>query len=497
MVATSAGPCDSPAVSQRSMWRILPRPSAAREPGQDPGREPDGDPGPEAHRRAVGDRAAQPDPAKGQQGHGCQAADEEPGEQAHGDVARPEPAEQPPDDGGEPNVTAAHAAAGQHREQQVDRPHDDRADERGHPAAVAGCERGHGEQPDEPPRGGHDETDRQAVHVEVDPDQAHRQPGEEQVGRQCRPAAQVADRPRRQRREGGRGEARPPVAARRVVCPVLDDAVAAGRELASGHVPHQPHGEGRGEHDPGRGHACPRAARPAAAIASTGAGTPVKRRNCSAAWCTSMSSPETTVMPAAAPARASGVGHPAYTTSSSTPEWADGTVAAATSPADPGRVETTTSSPVVIHGPSAATEPLRMPTPRSSAQARRSAARLVSRARTVSVVTPSSARASTAERAVAPAPSTRARSVPSARCGDRARTRPTTSVLVASQPPSSRRTRVLVAAARLATSETVLATSAAASLSGMVSDSPRHWGPRAPTNAASPAASTSWASYSH
>ena len=74
--------------------------------------------------------------------------------------------------------------------------------------------------------------------------------------------------------------------------------------------------EGPRHHPPPRGHqpglSQPvSAARPAACIAGTGASTPVKIRSCSAAWCTSISSPETTVAPAAEAARASGVGQSA------------------------------------------------------------------------------------------------------------------------------------------------------------------------------------------
>ena len=272
----------------------------------------------------------------------------------------------------------------------------------------------------QPPRGGHDETVGQAVHVEVDPDQAHRQPGEEQVGRQRRPPAQVADRPRRQRREGSGGEARPPVAARRVAGLVLDDAVAAGRERPSGHVPHQPHGEGRGEHDPGRGHASPQ--RPAA----PGGGHRLDRGR----------------DPGEQPELLGGLVHE-HVESRDHGHAGSGTRRGRAASATRRRRRPAGSRPRCV-GPArwrprpppptagrvdddhvvAGGEPRTQCRDRAVADADTQVERpgqevggaaRVAGPRTVSVVTPSSARASTAERAVAPAPSTRARSVPSAR----------------------------------------------------------------------------------
>ena len=75
---------------------------------------------------------------------------------------------------------------------------------------------------------------------------------------------------------------------------------------------------------------------------SSGACCPVNRWNWRAAWCTSRSSPPTTVMPAVAAVRASCVGQPAYTASNSNP--ARGPGIGKSSAAPPGNVDSTAGS---------------------------------------------------------------------------------------------------------------------------------------------------------
>ncbi len=121
MVATSAGPCDSPAVSQRSMARILPRPA------QPPvstvtiwSVNPIAHPGPEAHRRPVGDVGLPARPAEHEQQRRAEAAEEEAGGHPEHERPAPEPAEHRPDERGEAHVAAPDPAAGQQREQEVE-----------------------------------------------------------------------------------------------------------------------------------------------------------------------------------------------------------------------------------------------------------------------------------------------------------------------------------------------------------------------------------------
>ena len=104
------------------------------------------------------------------------------------------------------------------------------------------------------------------------------------------------------------------------------------------------------------------------------------------------------------------------------------------------------------------------------------------------------ATASTAERAVAPEPTTTTsvtasdmRSQPTAA---RAAVMPCTSVLSASQPPSTR-TKVLAAPVSRAVGLASTASCNATSLSGIVSESPRHVPSRPSSAAAKPSASTS------
>ncbi len=110
---------------------------------------------------------------------------------------------------------------------------------------------------------------------------------------------------------------------------------------------------------------------------------------------------------------------------------------------------------------------------------------------------PSAARDATAERAVAPEPSTRTcPDEPSAAAAPpscRARVIPSTSVLCAVHPPVPERTRVLTAPTCRARGDTSPATAKAASFSGMVSDSPAHSGPSPATKPASSASRTSCA----
>lgn len=124
-------------------------------------------------------------------------------------------------------------------------------------------------------------------------------------------------------------------------------------------------------------------------------------------------------------------------------------------------------------------------TPTADATCRSCATASARRATTVTVVAPSRAAAARAARAVPPAPSTVTAAPGRTPAADSTSTMPVTSVLSAYHEPSGRRTNVLAAPTAAATGDVSSATASAASLPGMVTDSPAHSGPRPATSAGS------------
>src|SRR5690606_38519582 len=249
--------------------------------------------------------------------------------------------------------------------------------------------------------------------------------------------------------------------------------------LAVGHPP-EPAGHRDPDEDPGRGDepgqqlcahcaACSAASR-ASDIAPTGASCPVIRSTWRAAWCNNMRSPLITDTPACCHWAAHGVGHPAYTTSNTTAPSASCQPSTA-GVAPPGTVLTTTPGVPHAAGPSAYVRTVGvMPRRVASCSA---PGRAVARTRKRTCSTPNRLRATSAERAVAPDPTTTAEDTLSRPASRRACSRPATSVLSARQP-TSRRVSVLAAPTRPASSPCSTASASASSLSGMVTDSPSH-----------------------
>ena len=147
-------------------------------------------------------------------------------------MADREPAEQQADGRCELDVAAAEPAAGQEREHDVGQ---------GEPEAAQPCDeqavplprrdrRRHEQQREgrqRRPRQPH----REPVDVDVDPDEADREPGEEQVCRQRGIRGRVTDRPGQERGPERRARAPPTTRAESRARLVLGDPVAAGGEL--------------------------------------------------------------------------------------------------------------------------------------------------------------------------------------------------------------------------------------------------------------------------
>ena len=213
-------------------------------------------------------------------------------------------------------------------------------------------------------------------------------------------------------------------------------------------------------------------------------GGPVISRNCSAAWWSSIHDPRRDRIPPPGRHLDEGARRSRRRRRGPRPDPA-GRVAAAAD-RSPGAVETTTSTP------SGQSPTSRRVTARPAACAwAKVAGRISPRTMKSTRRAPSATNAATTERAVAPEPTTTGRSARCTPTSARAPRTPMTSVLSASQPPSGRRSSVLIEPVSRATSVTVVATSKATSLSGRVSDRPRHSGPSPPTNATSSDSDTS------
>ena len=226
-------------------------------------------------------------------------------------------------------------------------------------------------------------------------------------------------------------------------------------------------------------------------MASTGPGRPVISSTWATAWCSSTVRPLTTRQPAARADPARGVGHGAYTTSTTVVPGFQ-RVELSGSAAPPGSVEMTRSA-------SGSGSSKRRPEtagriPSRSAVSRSSPVRARLRTSTTGDWSPSSRTAARADWAVPPAPRMTAWLAWASPASRSAATRPATSVLSARLPsagPPGGNTSVFAAPTAFASGDTSSAMARATRLSGIVSDKPAHSGPMPSISGGSPGSSHS------